>query len=76
MDKENYEFRARAALMLLQGAVRASGIPDAAIELKHDKQGVPYVLARAEGKAHRLELTTGSGYIRITRAMQSVLAVI
>lgn len=69
-----YEERARAALQLLQESIRASGVPDVDISLEHDKWGGLYVIVMAEGRSHRLELKAGSGYIRLTRVMQNILA--
>lgn len=74
--KQDYEERARAALVLLQEAVRASGVPDAKIDLKRDVRGVLHVVAKAGGKSHRLETVQASGYLRLTKVMQNILQAI
>ena len=74
--KQDYEERARAALVLLQEAVRASGVPDAKIDLKRDVRGVLHVVAKSGGHSHRLEIVQASGYLRLTKVMQNILQAI
>ena len=74
--KKDYEERARAALVLLQGAIRASGVEGAELLLKRDKWDVLYIVARSGGASHRIELIAGRGYARLTHIMQEILQVI
>lgn len=74
--KAAYEERARAALLLLQESIRVSGIEQAAISLKHDRWGVPYVEVSLGSTSQRVEMTVGHCYGRLTHIMQEILRIV